>query len=84
MFPTSKKKQIETQISQYNSQVADCMEVFKEALEQYCSNPDREAIRGTHAVRLDALGKIALGGMMTPVISLVFAAAGYAIFLNGQ
>ena len=44
---TNKQKKIESQITQYNRQVADCMKVFKQALQGYCNNPDREAVKGS-------------------------------------
>ena len=44
MFFVNKQKKVELQITRYNEQVADCMGVFKRALEQYCENPDRDAI----------------------------------------
>ena len=46
MIFVNKQKKIESQITQYNQQVATCMDIFKEALRQYCENPDREAIKG--------------------------------------
>jgi len=45
MFFVNKQKKVELQITQYNQQVAACMDVFKQALRQYCENPDRGSIR---------------------------------------
>jgi len=45
MLFASKQKKIETQITQYNEQVAGCMDVFKQALQQCCNDSDREAIK---------------------------------------
>lgn len=39
-------------------------------------------LRGTGGVKFKTLRKIGLGWVLTPVISLIFAAAGYAIFCN--
>ncbi|MCD4831281.1 MAG: TIGR00153 family protein [Anaerohalosphaeraceae bacterium] len=47
MFFVNKQKKIETQIAQYNRQVANCMDVFRQALQQYCDNFDREAIKAS-------------------------------------
>ena len=45
MLFINKQKKIETQITQYNQQVASCMDVFRQALQQCCDNTDREAIK---------------------------------------
>ena len=45
MFFVNKQKKIETQITQYNQQVAGCMDVFRQALQQCCNDSDREAIK---------------------------------------
>lgn len=45
MLFVNKQKKVETQITQYNQQVAACMDVFKQALQQYCENPDRGSIK---------------------------------------
>ena len=45
MLFVNKQKKIESQITQYNQQVAACMDVFKKALQQYCENPDRGVIK---------------------------------------
>lgn len=37
-------------------------------------------MRGTQGIRIKVLGNIGLGWILTPVISLILAAAGYAIF----
>ena len=37
-------------------------------------------IRGAHVIRFPALRRIAFGWLLTPVISLILAAAGYAVF----
>ncbi len=39
-------------------------------------------IRGTQAIKFGALRKIMTGWLLTPVISLILAAAGYAVFGN--
>ena len=36
-------------------------------------------IRGTHAIKFGVLRNIMIGWLLTPVISLILAAAGYAI-----
>ncbi|MCD4824444.1 MAG: DUF47 family protein [Phycisphaerae bacterium] len=41
----NKQKKVQTEVSRYCSQVANCLDTFQHALEQYCKNPDRDAIR---------------------------------------
>ena len=42
------------------------------------------AIRGTHAIRFRPLYRIGCGWLLTPAISLVLSAAGYAIFCTAK
>ncbi len=46
MFFASKQKKIESQMTQYNEQVLVCLNRFRKAIERYCENPDRDAIKG--------------------------------------
>jgi len=45
MFFANKQKKIETQIAQYNEQISTCLDKFRQAIGQYCKNPDRDAIK---------------------------------------
>ena len=45
MFFVSKQKKIENRMKEYNEQVSNCMDIFREALKQYCQNPDRDTIQ---------------------------------------
>lgn len=45
MFFVNRQKKIESQLAQYNDQVANCMNAFRSAIQQYCNDPDRDAIK---------------------------------------
>ena len=45
MLFISKQKKLESQLADYRQSIRDCMELFVKAVEQYCRNLDRDALK---------------------------------------
>jgi len=49
MLFISKQKEIQSQISEYCESVLKCMDIFQDAVKQYCANSDRKAAKASFA-----------------------------------